>query len=331
MDLNPIVEVKRQSAAHLLSRQNVVACGVGFKRSGRRMTDELCVVVSVSRKVPESQLSAAHIIPQALNGVPTDVQETGMIRALFERTAPWRPAPGGVSIGHVDITAGTLGCLVERDGEIFILSNNHVLANTNAGRAGDPILQPGPYDGGEGVDCIATLEDFVPIDFGQNSPTCPVATGVVGLLNRLATWMGSRSRLAAVRQASVPNRVDAALARPLSDETVGLRILGIGVPAGSREATLGTAVRKSGRTTGLTDSVITQIDVTCSVSYDGGRSALFDDQLMAGAMSQGGDSGAAVVDNDDFVVGLLFAGSDAATIINPIALVLDALGVEIAV
>jgi len=331
MDLSSIIKTKRQHTNDLLSRQNVVACGVGFKMSGGKMTDEPCVVVSVSKKVPAAQLAPAHIVPQTLGGVRTDVQETGVIRALQGHTGRWRPAPGGVSIGHVDITAGTLGCLVTRNGDLFILSNNHVLANINAGYAGDPILQPGPYDGGAPADHIANLEDFIPIDFGQNPPTCPIATWVVSLLNRLSRLAGSSQRLAAFRKASVPNRVDAAIARPLSDEMVERRILEIGLPAGSREATLGTKVKKSGRTTGLTEGVITQIDVTCSVSYGEGRTAIFDDQLMAGAMSAGGDSGSAVLDDEDFVVGLLFAGSDAVTIINPVQFVLDELGIEIAV
>lgn len=50
---------------------------------------------------------------------------------------------------------------------------------------------------------------------------------------------------------------------------------------------------------------------------------------MAGAMSQGGDSGSAVLNMDKQVVGLLFAGSDTTTIMNPIQLVLEALQVQI--
>ena len=64
--------------------------------------------------------------------------------------------------------------------------------------------------------------------------------------------------------------------------------------------------------------------------YDG-RTATFADQLMAGAMSSGGDSGSAVLDEEGYVVGLLFAGSDLTTVINPIQLVLDALGIQIAI
>lgn len=53
--------------------------------------------------------------------------------------------PGG-SCGHYKITAGTLGGFVEDDEHHYILSNNHVLANSNFCFGDDPILQPGPAD-----------------------------------------------------------------------------------------------------------------------------------------------------------------------------------------
>jgi len=331
MNLKPIVDVKRQNVAYLLGRKNVVACGVGFKESGGRITDEPCVVISVSKKMPEAQLSPADIVPKKLGEVRTDVQETGVIRALQGHTDRWRPAPWGVSIGHVDITAGTLGCLVTRGDQLFILSNNHVLANSNAAQKGDPIIQPGRYDGGTLEDQIATLEDFIPINFGEAPPTCPIATGTESFLNWMAKLLGSSHRVMAFQEVPERNLVDAAVARPLSDDLVEKRILEIGVPKGSREATLGTNIKKSGRTTGFTTGRILQIHVTAQVSYGEGKTATFEDQLMAGAMSKGGDSGSAMLDEEDYVVGLLFAGSDTTTIINPIQFVLDALNVEIAV
>ena len=331
MDLQSAIRVKRQNRDYLLGRRNVVACGVGFKETEGGITDEPCVVVSVTKKVPKAQLSSADIVPKKLGEVRTDVQETGVIRALQGHTDRWRPAPGGVSIGHIDVTAGTLGCLVTRDGQLFILSNNHVLANSNAAQRGDPIIQAGRYDGGTLNDQIATLEDFIPLNFGASPATCSAATGVESFLNWLAKLLGSSHRVMAFQQVPGRNLVDAAIARPLSDDLVEKRIFEIGVPKGAREATLGAQVKKSGRTTGFTTGRITQIDVTTQVSYGEGQDAIFEDQLMAGAMSQGGDSGSAVLDEEDFVVGLLFAGSDAATIISPIQFVLDALNVEIVV
>lgn len=326
--LEAAMEMKRQYVDSLLGKKNVVACGVGYKETGGVKTDEPCVVVSVTKKVPMAQLSPGDLVPQALGEVKTDVQETGVIRALQSRTDKWRPAPGGVSIGHMGVTAGTLGCLVSRDDQLFILSNNHVLAASNEGQVGDPILQPGCYDRGMAEDRIAVLEDFVPINFGTEEPTCPIARETGNALNYVAQALGSRHRLAVFQENPLLNLVDAAIALPLSAHLVEKRILEIGVPKGSREGALGLQIKKSGRTTALTRGEITQVDVTVQVRYDN-RVATFTDQLMAGGMSKGGDSGSAVLDEDDFVIGLLFAGSETATVINRIQHVLEAFGITI--
>jgi hypothetical protein len=89
------------------------------------------------------------------------------------------------------------------------------------------------------------------------------------------------------------------------------------------------SLKKSGRTTGLTTGSIQQIDVTATVSYGSNKSATFVDQLMAGAMSQGGDSGSAVLNDQNQIVGLLFAGSTNTTIINRIQNVFQALQVTL--
>ncbi|NIU63494.1 MAG: hypothetical protein GWN66_23415 [Pseudomonas stutzeri] len=142
--------------------------------------------------------------------------------------------------------------------------------------------------------------------------------------------MGSQHRLEAFRLDTEENLVDAAIARPLSDDLVEKRILEIGEPQGVAEGTLGLSIQKSGRTTALTSGEIKQIDATAKVSYGLGKTATFTDQLVAGAMSSGGDSGSAVLDEGNRVVGLLFAGSQSTTIINRIQNVLDALDVSIA-
>lgn len=330
MNVERARQVKQQYVNTLLAKKNVVACGVGYKETEGVMTDELCIVVSVAKKMPLAQLAEADIVPQAVDDVKTDVLETGLITAWQAPTQKWRPAPGGVSIGHINITAGTLGCLVLKGGEFFILSNNHVLADTNQGKEGDPIIQPGKHDGGTAADRIATLEEFVPIDFGTSPPTCSAAKAVEQLLNALAEGVGSSHRVVSYQESKGENRVDAALARPLSLELVEKRILNIGVPRGSREATLGTDIKKSGRTTGFTTGRITQIDATVQVSYGSAGTATFTDQFVAGGMSAGGDSGSAVLDEEGYVVGLLFAGSQNTTIINPIQFVLDALDITIA-
>ena len=313
----------------LLAREHVVAAGIGYKTVGGKRTDELSIVCSVVKKVPEALLATDDLVPGEIRGIPTDVVETGILRAQLERTDRWRPAPGGVSIGHPSVTAGTLGCLVRKNGETLILSNNHVMAAENAAAIGDPILQPGPYDGGSDPgDRIGVLEEFVPIRFLSTEPSdCTVARTVAVLANALAYLLGSGTRLLAVRLQEEENRVDAALARPVNPADLSEEILELGTIRAIGSAGLGTPVRKSGRTTGLTSDEILQVDVTADITYGAGRTARFTDQIMAGAMSGGGDSGSAVLDAENNLVGLLFAGSDTTTVINPIGHVVDALGI----
>ncbi|MDD1646935.1 MAG: S1 family peptidase [Methanomicrobiales archaeon] len=313
----------------LLAREHVVAAGIGYKTVGGKRTDELSIVCSVVKKVPEALLATDDLVPGEIRGIPTDVVETGILRAQLERTDRWRPAPGGVSIGHPSVTAGTLGCLVRKNGETLILSNNHVMAAENAAAIGDPILQPGPYDGGSDPgDRIGVLEEFVPIRFLSTEPSdCTVARTVAVLANALAYLLGSGTRLLAVRLQEEENRVDAALARPVNPADLSEEILELGTIRAIGSAGLGTPVRKSGRTTGLTSDEILQVDVTADITYGAGRTARFTDQIMAGAMSSGGDSGSAVLDAENNLVGLLFAGSDTTTVITPISHVVDALGI----
>jgi hypothetical protein len=319
----------------LLAKRNVVGVGLGHKISDGEDTGELSVVVSVARKEPISALSPQDLVPKALDDMRTDVVETGILRAFPDEPTErgprdrWRPvAPPGVSVGHYMITAGTFGCLVQRGGELFILSNNHVLANVNECAEWDPILQPGPADGGGPEDRIARLARYVPLVFETEESECEIADLAANLLNAISGAFGSSHQLQAVKMGRGTNRVDAALARPLSPNQVTHEILGIGAPVGVGSASLGTEVQKSGRTTGYTQGRITQVDATMRVDYYGPK-ALFTGQLVASPMSRGGDSGSAILDMDRRVVGLLFAGSEGATILNPIDEVLSVLDVEL--
>jgi S1-C subfamily serine protease len=297
----------------------VVGVGVGLKNS----TGPLSVIVNVTKKLPEDALAAQDVIPYAVEGFPTDVVETGIIRALS------RPAFGGDSIGHYAITAGTLGCVVRRNGQRVILSNNHVLANSNDAEIGDPILAPGPYDGGEyPEDLIGELEDFQPIFFGDVEPSeCPIANRLADALNLASRLLGRKTRLVPIID-SPDNLVDAAVATPLDDDQVSDEIRVIGPPTGLEDPKLGQLVSKSGRTTGYTTGVVLQIETTIQVQYGAGKVATFRDQVLASGMSQPGDSGSAVLSGTK-LVGLLFAGSDLVTVFNRIDHVFEALNLEL--
>ncbi len=330
VNLDDIRQLLPKVKKELFGKPNVVATGIGYKVSAGKRTEELSIICSVETKKKKQALSERELVPTAIQGITTDVYPTGLLYAFQDPTGRFRPAPGGVSVGHELITAGTLGCWVKKNDKLVILSNNHVLANSNDANIGDNILQPGPYDGGSVVnDLIATLSEFIPIEFSETVNPCNFANGLASFLNSLAKLIGSKSRMKSIRTQAAENLVDCAIAEPIDPNDVKNEILNIGNVLGVEEGTLGMAVKKSGRTTGFTTGTIQQIDVTSQVSYGSNKVATFVDQLMAGAMSQGGDSGSAVLDDNNKIVGLLFAGSSNSTIINRIQNVFQLLNVTL--
>jgi len=329
-DVRKIKELHKMA---VLALPNVVGVGVGYKVRAQAATGELSVVALVRRKVPRARLEPENLVPARMDGVATDVVEVGDLVPLQARTGRWRPAPGGVSIGHLRVKAGTLGCVVfdRANGERLILSNNHVLANSNDARRGDSILQPGTADGGrDPEDAIARLERFRPIRFSSGPGQCGLARAVVAVWNRVARLVGSHHRLETTwTDPQASNLVDAAVARPIDDQALQEEILEIGRVTGTTEARLGMGVRKSGRSSGLTTGEITILETTVDVGYGPGRTARFEGQIVTAPMSGPGDSGSLLVAADSpLAVGLLFAGSDQASLHNPIQAVLDGLEVR---
>jgi hypothetical protein len=257
--------------------------------------------------------SVAGVAAMATSDFPLHVVNTGIIDAHAHRMR-LRAAPGGISVGHTAITAGTIGCLVRgrtapRNARLMVLSNNHVLANTNAGPIGNSVVQPGPFDGGRHpADQIAILERFVPISF---------AAGAANVVDCATAW-------------AWPDRVRRELMY-LSNGAVQTFRVGSQPVA----ASVGMLVGKTGRTTQLRQGRITAVGVTVNVNFGGGRIARFVNQIAirgTGAdFSAGGDSGSLVWSWDArrAPVGLLFAGGGGTTFANPIARVLAALDVNI--
>ncbi len=325
------MKLKKDIIRDMLKKENVVAIGIGDKKEGNKyIKRETAVVCSVIKKKHANLLLKKDIIPAYIDGLKTDVVETGVIKALG-LTDKHRPAFGGVSIGHRDITAGTFGCLVKKDGKTCILSNNHVLANSNDAEIGDSILQPGPHDGGSVAnDTIALLENFIPIEFSEGAADCDIMKLIEWLTDLLGGLFHRKHRLRAYKIQAGINYTDCAIAGPVEiGVDVEKGIAEIGEIVGKAVAKVGDEVQKTGRTTGYTTGEILQEDVTVNVQYGAGKIARFDDQLMAGPMSAGGDSGSAVLNMDKKIVGLLFAGSEEVTILNPIDYVFDSLGVTL--
>lgn len=321
LQINLCRKAKELHQRDLFRKKGVVSVGVGTKTIGGQDTGCLAVVVGVEKKLLLHALDVRDLIPRTLTAdygsVATDVVEVGVVRALAN-TEERRPCPGGYSVGHPNVTAGTLGAWLPPSltGLSFpvLLSNNHVLADSNRAEVGDKILQPGRVDGGESG--IASLHDFVPINFrAKRRPIWQRMLLTLTVWPFLWLWR----KLFPTRQPD-PNLVDAAVARAFvpTDIFVDYRVKDIGSVQGFLDVGVGQTVRKNGRTTGLTTSTVRAVDNTVSVRYSDDRIARFDGQiLIAGpGFSAGGDSGSVIFDEDNYAVGLLFAGSWLATYAN---------------
>lgn len=262
------------------------------------------IVVYVEKATPE----LLQVIPKEVDGVQVRVKETGRVSllsikpmaAIFaNRVGRWRPAPGGVSIGHPQVTAGTLTCCaIDRgDGKLVGLSNNHVVAlnwgSAQIGKVGDPILQPGPYDGGI-------------------NPTDKIG--------ELLRW----SKVSA----SEDNTVDAAV---FKSDLLRKDVLDVGKPSQSKEPYLGMNVVKSGRSSGVTFGKVTGVNATISVDDEEFGTCIFKDQIVIEPpILVGGDSGSWIGEVDSFEsVGLGFAGSDVISVANKAILVEEMMNLTI--
>lgn len=230
----------------------------------------------------------ATFLMEEFNGVPLVIVESPPIEAEAN-TSRMRPVLGGISGGSPSAT-GTLGVLVYQANQPVILSNNHVLADSNDGTIGQAIIQPGKADGGRvGADTVGFLLDFERI-----------------------YW-----------QPKYKNYIDAAIAKLSDNSIMSPEIYQIGQANGEVEARVGQEVRKSGRTTGLNTGAVQAIHSVVEVYYSQTDKATFHDQIIFGPISKPGDSGSLILEkNSQKAVALLFAGSDKITIGNPIGKVL---------
>ena len=81
-DLEQVRAIKAAYETELMRKANVVGVGIGLRQRGGKPTGEPAIVVSVTRKVPVSDLAPGDVIPRELEGIPVDVQAVGELRAL---------------------------------------------------------------------------------------------------------------------------------------------------------------------------------------------------------------------------------------------------------
>jgi hypothetical protein len=238
------------------------------------------------------------------------------------------PIPLGTSGGNGKDTStvssqtfccgGTLGSLVSRGGKLYLLSNTHVLARSDAASVGDPIVQPGLDENNcavNGTVTAANLSQFFNLETG---PLPNVDAAIAEIVPGAVDPEGTILQLGSVNNGNLP--------------TDGTPNPGPGV-----SPTVGRNVVKSGSATGLTCAPILAINTSISIEYqkacNSGTTFTLEyvDQVDIGGVgfSAQGDSGSLIVTQDTAdPVGLLYGGSDSDTVANPVADVLAQLADE---
>jgi hypothetical protein len=296
---------------------NIMGIGIGKKRIADDDRADHAIKIYVRKKFTLDAIPPGDVLPRAIDGVPVDVEEVGLILPHLAPSADpaknpkarYRPVQPGLSIGFAsaDKMAGTLGVLVtDASGATYILSNNHVLAGENTLAPGTPIMQPGLLDGGDPArDRVAELTRFVPL------------------------------------KADADNPVDAAIAKiALDPAQIDPTILRVGKPTGVTEPAVDMIVHKYGRTSDYTLGRISDLDADFKVQYQTGTYLLKSQLLVKSyaegggsptqAFSDAGDSGSLIVERaTGKAVALLCAGSPAVTLANRFSSVLSALGVAL--
>ncbi len=284
----------------------VAPSGVPTKSNGKGDSEVTTIAVTAMSQANSSLVATATVTVTS----PNKNAQTGAVKL-------------GTSGGNVNDTnngfccGGTLGSLVVRNGTYYILSNNHVLAKSDSGIAGDPISQPGTIDSPttcttSGTSTVANLSEFFNLETGPNPK---VDAALAQIVSGQVDTTGAILLLASTATNGTPDP--------------GAPHAGTGVVA-----TVSQAVAKSGRTTGLTCSTVLATNVAANVDYYrhcGDTTKAYTvsySNLVAvagGNFSAGGDSGSLIVSQGTAdPVALLFGGSDTDSVGNAVSDVLSA-------
>lgn len=318
--IQQVMAIQDIHTAELMESPLIVGTATGLTEKG----EPAILVFAQEELVPG-------MVPSSLDGVPVVVQVTGKLVArksggggVNHRSIQTPPIQLGTSGGwRYDLAngfccGGTLGSLVQKGGSQYILSNWHVLysdivsgGNGRVATAGDPVIQPALID----VGCNAASSQNVAtlVASGGSLPSGNVDAGIAQVTSGMVSSTGA--------------------------------ILEVGTISATTQApAIGQAVKKSGRTTGLSRASVTGINGTVTIGYEnecaGGAAfnKTFTGQIITSnsrcSFLDGGDSGSLMVQDvstNPRAVGLLFAGSvtcsrSAIAIANPIGSVLSYFG-----
>lgn len=312
--MSNIEETKNKVSKKLLSKTGISGVAVGKKIVNGIPTNEDSIMVFVTKKMDKDAITkygaSSDIVPEEINGIPTDIIEVGDIKPQLGFKDKVRPVRPGYSISHGKVTAGTLGgFFYDRDGDLVALSNFHVLTDDGNSKIGDIIYQPGTADTRENLSFKGWKQPY------QSFPYI----GTLKKFHKLST-RGYYTHDSAIAKI-YPELFDSGLI-DLEYPGINKKLNGFG------DVNAGDIVHKCGRTTGFTSGKVIATNGEFSIDYGVGT-VKFKNVILTNAMSQGGDSGSILFDGNMNMVGLLFAGSQKVTLYNDIKDVVEFYGLRL--
>lgn len=309
-----IEETKDKMSKKLLNKSGISGVGVGKKMINGIPTDQDSIIVFVTKKIDKNDITkqglSKNFVPGEIDGIPTDVIEVGDIKPQLGFKDKVRPIKPGYSISHIDVTAGTLGGFFkDKDGDVVALSNFHVLTNDGKSKIGDIIYQPGTADSKGNLNFKGWSTPY------QKYPYI----GTLKKFHKLST-RGFHTHDSAIAKV-YPELYESGLV-DLEYPHINRKLSGLGIPK------VGDIVYKCGRTTGFTSGRIIATNGEFVINYGLGP-VKFKDVVLTNAISEGGDSGSILFDNNMNMVGLLFAGSSKVTLYNNMRDVVDYYGLNL--
>jgi len=268
--------------SEILKKKNVVGIGRGKKIVNGKETNIDSIRIYVSKKMKPHEISAEDYVPEEIDGIATDVIEIGEVRAFESLPDPKQHYDNlfpGVSISGEGNWAGTFGYFYLKDGKILCGTNAHVVGEATEDNTGKKIYQPGLGEGNGQYEIGKVVKDMKVTD-------------------------GSK--------------IDFSLFKTYKDN-YNFTVPGIGKCSGVNVSVkVKDKLKKFGRTTKYTEGEVIDTSVDIKVNY-GKKVLLIRDCVLISIMGAPGDSGSAIFDEKNRIVGHLFAGSDKVTIMCKIS------------
>jgi len=279
---------------------NVHAVAIGNRERGGREVKELVLIVFVTRKVARNELAPDAVIPAEFEGLPTDVVEMGTPELADLGDIPgvpaddkdedkgrYRPLKGGIQLsGSATGGKGTLGLLAktQNDSRVMAVTNWHVLFDNSHPPSTD-VRVGNPDTSDSCTRCVrgsfghVVAQDYTAVD------------AAIAELDPGTQWLAEIQCIGYITGWNDISPTDAT--------------------SGSYQ------VRKYGRTTRLTGGVVQAVGFTASISSENRPTRHYSNGILIKPnrplgnepvkFGDKGDSGSAVVNAANEVVGVLFA------------------------